>query len=153
MTEPMEPEIEETVEKEPRTPRATLNLSLLAYIVGNSVYGLPMILAPGLIWDTIGGADGDAATALESTRWVGALLLALAFGALLVLRKPAGQRSFVMTLALGDAAMAALLVLGALGDDFDGVLDAWFVWVTAIGLAVISAGLWWSRFKARALLA
>ena len=153
MEPPADAQVDEPVEKEPRTPRATLNLSLLAYIAGNAVYGLPMVLAPGLIWGTVGGADGDAATALESTRWVGALLLALAFGALLVLRKPAGQRSFVMTLALGDAAMAALLILGVLGDDFDGVVDAWFVWATAIGLAVISAGLWWSRLKARALLA
>ena len=151
MTEPVE--FEEVPEKEPRTPRATLNLALLAYIAGNTVYGLPMVLVPGLIWGTIAGAEGDVAEALESNRWVGGLLLALAFGALLILRKPAGQRSFVMTLALGDAAMAALLVLGALGNDFDGVVDAWFVWASAVGLALISAGLWWSRLKARALLA
>ena len=128
-------------------------MALIAYIVGNTAYGLPMLLAPGLIWGTIGGAEDEARTALESNRWVGALLLVLAFGALLVLRQPTGQRTFVTTLAMGDAAMAALLILGALGSDFSDVLDAWFVWVTAIGLALISAALWWGRLKARHVLA
>jgi hypothetical protein len=139
--------------KEPRPPGSTLAIALLAYTAGNTLYGLPMLLAPGLIWGTIAGAEGDARTALESTRWVGALLLALAFGALLLLiRKPTGQRTFVTTLALGDAAMAAALVLGIASGDFDGIVDAWFVWATALGLAAISGYLWWARFKARSLL-
>ena len=153
----MTQEFDETPEtkppKEPRSPRATLSLALLAYIAGNTVYGLPMILVPGVIWDTIGGAEGDAQAALESNRWVGGLLLALAFGALLVLRNPRGQRTFVTTLALGDAAMATLLVLGVISGEFDEVVDAWFVWVTAVGLGAISAGLWWGRLKARSVLA
>lgn len=128
-------------------------MALLAYIVGNTVYGLPMVLVPGVLWGTIGGADGDAQVALESNRWVGALLLALAFGALLVLRQPAGQRTFVTTLAMGDAAMAAVIVLGALGGDFSDVLDDWFVWATAVGLGAISGGLWWGRLKGRHILA
>ena len=111
-----------------------------------------MVLAPGFIWGTVGGAENAARDALESNRWVGGLLLVLAFGALLVLRQPRGQRTFVTTLALGDAVMAALLIGGVLGDEFSDVVDAWFVWLTAIGLAVISAGLWWARLKARAVL-
>ena len=154
MTEEFEPTSEPTPPaKQPRTPRGTLSLALMAYIVGNTVYGLPMVLAPGLLWGTIGGADGDARTALESNRWVGALLLVLAFGALLVLRQPSGQRTFVTTLAMGDAAMSALLVLEVLGGGFDDVLDIWFVWLTAVGLALISAALWWGRLKARHVLA
>ncbi len=49
--------------------------------------------------------------------------------------------------------MAALLILGVLGGDFDDVVDAWFVWASAVGLAAISAGLWWGRLKARSVLA
>ena len=143
------------VPKEPRTPRAVLNTGLMVYIAVNLAYGLPMLLWPKLLWETIGGADTDAAgAALLTTRWAGGVLVGLAMGAIFVLMRPTGQRTFVTTIAIHTAlAAAAILVSAANGEWDDAGVEEWFYWLSGIVVASESAYLWYARFKARAVLA
>ncbi len=139
--------------KEPRSPRHTLNIALLAVVALDVGYGLPMLLWPNLLWGTIGGADGRHLEALETNRWAGGLLIGLGIGALFVIAKPRGQRTIVTMFAIQSAIVAAALVLSAVNGEFSDVLDAWFYWLAAVVTAATSLYLWYARLKARAVLA
>ncbi len=138
-------------DSEPKDPRSALNSVLLLSIIVAMGYGLPMALLPDLLWDTIGGVDEAAADLLASQRWAGAVLLSVAFGTLLVLRKPRGQRTFVTFLAVEHAAAAAALLYTATSDEFPG--HDWFVWGAVAVVTVTSALLWWVRVLARKVIA
>ncbi len=139
--------------KTPRSPRHTLNLALLVLVGLDLGYGLPMLLWPGLLWGTIGGADGLHLEALKTNRWAGALLVGLAIGALFVMARPAGQRTIVTMFAIQSAIAATALVLSAVNGELSGVLDAWFYWLAAVATAATSLYLWYARLKARSVLA
>lgn len=140
-----------TPEPEPRDPRSGLNSTLLLYIIVAAAYGLPMTLVPDVLWDTIGGVDETAAEVLTGMRWAGAMLLALGFGALLVLRNPRGQRTFVTFLAVQTGATAAALIYSATANEYPG--HDWFVWGAGLIAAGVSALLWWVRVSARRVIA
>ncbi len=138
----------------PRTPRGTLNAALVAYMAINLAYGVPMLLFPNFLWGTIGGAEGQALEALESTRWAGAILVAFAAGVFLLLAVPRGQRTFVTTLALHYSLAAAALLFSTLTGEFDDIvgLRAWFPWLATVVVALAALYIWYARFKARDLL-
>lgn len=139
--------------RKPRTPRGTLNLALIAYIAVNLAYGVPLLIAPDFIWGTIAGASGEAEAALSTTRWGGAILVAWAVGAFLLMAVPRGQRTFLTTLALQYSLAAAAIAVSALAGEFDDAgIRTWFPWLS---VTVIGAGalyLWFARLKARDLL-
>lgn len=141
--------------KEPRTPGAVLATGLFVYIAVNVAYGLPMLVWPELLWETIGGADADTAgMVLATNRWAGGVLLGLAAGAVFVLMRPTGQRTFVTMLCIHTAlAAAAILYSISTGEWDDAGIAAWFAWLSAIVVAAESGYLWYARVKARSVLA
>jgi hypothetical protein len=134
----------------PRTPEGTLGVALLVYAAVNGVSGLLIAFLPRLFWDTIGGASGDLGRALDSTRFAGGALIALAIGALLVLRRPDGQHTLVTVFALEATFVAAGLATNVLVDDT--VTHVAFDWVMLLGCAAVAGYLWWARVKARKIL-
>jgi hypothetical protein len=83
-------------------------------------------------------------------RLLGATLIALGIGALLISRKPKNQGIFVTTLALGNlfAGLSLLYdwIISEKGSDF------WFTAFPPILVLLVSALLWLSRYMARDIL-
>ncbi len=140
-------------ERPKRTPRGTLNMALGMYIVVNLAYGIPLLLAPDLLWGTVAGADEAAKVALRTTRWGGAILVAWAVGAFLLMAVPRGQRTFFTTLALQYSLAAAAIVFSILTGEWDDAgVAAWFPWLSAVVIAAGALYLWLARLRARDLL-
>ena len=139
--------------KEPRTPRQVLSIAMVATATVDLGFGLPALVWPNLLWDTVGGADGGALAALESARWAGALLVAFGIGAVFVLMRPRGQRTMVTVLCIQASLTAAAILFSAANNEFDGVVDDWFYWATGAATTLVAAYLWFARFKARSELA
>jgi hypothetical protein len=133
-----------------RSPEGTLATALLAYAAVNGLSGLLIALFPTAFWDTIGGAADIYDRAYDSTRFAGGALLALAIGALLVLRRPAGQQTLVTVFAL-EATLVTLAVFTNIVAD-DAPTDLWFEIVMLLGAGAVAGYLWWARFKARRIL-
>ncbi len=128
-------------------------MALLTYIAINLAYGVPLLLAPDFLWGTIAGASGQAEAALATTRWGGAILVAWAVGAFLLMAVPRGQRTFVTTLALQYSLAAAAIALSAVAGEFDDAgIRAWFPWASVVVVGAGSLYLWYARLKARDLL-
>lgn len=144
---------EPRLEPAPRSSRSVLNRALLAYLAINLAYGVPLLLAPDFLWGTIAGAGGEAQAALATTRWGGAILLAWAVGAFLLMAVPRGQRTFVTTLALQYSLAAAAIALSAVTGEFDDAgIRAWFPWVSVVVIGAGALALWHARLAARDLL-
>lgn len=140
--------------KEPRQPLsavATLRLAIVLYIVETIGYGLPMLIWPELLWDTIAGASGPELDGLVSVRWAGGVLVGLGLGAFLVLAKPKGQRSFVTAMTFHSSLAGAALLVSSINGELD-VVDAWFRWASVIFVGVLAIYLWLARWRARDLL-
>ena len=137
--------------RQPLSPAATLRVAILLYIVETIGYGLPMLVWPQLLWEDIAGASGDALDGLVATRWAGGVLVGLGVGALMVLLKPAGQRTFVSAMAIHTSLAGAAVVYSMLSDELD-VVDAWFRWVSLLLLAGLAGFLWLARWRAKGIL-
>ena len=129
-----------------------LRIALIAYIAEHALYGIPMLVWPGLLWETIAGAEGDALKGLESNRWAGALLVAWGFGAILVLLRPRGQRTFLTTIAIQTSLASGALFYSSVTGEFD-VVDAWFRWASVLAIGALALYLWGARWRARDILA
>ena len=136
---------------DPLQPGTHLRLAVLAYVVVNIGYGLPIALWPDLIWDTIAGADSGAAEILRSTRWAGAALVAWGIGGMLVLARPKGRQTMVTTFALQESLAAVAIAVSLFGSEFD-FADAWFPVLSLIVVAAGAAYLWYARWAGREVL-
>lgn len=139
--------------KKPRSERAIVRTALFIYIVVNVAYGLPMLLWPELIWDTLGGADTAALEVLSTTRWAGGVLVGLAVGAFFAFTRPAGQWTLMMGIAMQTTLAAVGIWLSLLAGEWTPTIDLWFVWVAAVVVPAESLYLWYARIKGRDLLA
>lgn len=133
-----------------RSPEGTLATALLAYAAVNGLSGLLIALFPTAFWDTIGGAADLYDRAYDSTRFAGGALLALAIGALVVLRRPAGQQTLVTVFAL-EATLATVAAFTNIVAD-DTPTDLWFEIVVLLGAGGVAGYMWWARFRARRVL-
>ena len=81
----------------------------------------------------------------------GGALLALAIGALLVIRSPRGQNTLVTVMVLE----ATLVAVGGFWNLFvdEPPTNLWFEIVMPVGAAAVGVFLAWARFKARKVLA
>ena len=147
----VEAEAARAAPREPWSPEATLRVAILLYIVETIGYGLPMLLWPQLLWEDIAGASGDALDGLVATRWAGGVLVGLGVGAVMVLLKPAGQRTFVSAMAIHTTLATAAVAFSIAGGELD-VVDAWFRWVSLVLLFVLAGFLWLARWRAFRIL-
>ncbi len=134
----------------PRTPEGTLATALLAYAVINGLFGLVLLFFPRFLLDTVGGGADIYDRAFDLFRFSGGALVALAIGALMVLRKPEGQHSLVTVMAIEATLVAAAVIANIAIDDTP--TDLWFELIIAIVCAVLAAYLWWARIRARKIL-
>ncbi|MEE8435388.1 MAG: hypothetical protein V3S64_11420 [bacterium] len=74
-----------------------LKIALIIAVIELGIYGLVLFFIPAQFVEFIKSNPVEAV----NLRWPGGILIALAVGAILVLRKPAGQGSLVLTLTLG----------------------------------------------------
>jgi hypothetical protein len=123
---------------------------LLAYAAVNGLSGLLIALFPTAFWNAIGGAADIYDRAYDSTRFAGGALLALAVGALLVLRNPRGQQTLVTVFALEATLVTLAVFTNILADDTP--TDLWFEIVMLLGAGAVAGYLWWARIKARRIL-
>lgn len=133
-----------------RDPVSTLNVGMLVYIGVNTLIGVPLTLAPAGLYEFVGVAS-EVASELNGLRWLGAMMLAWAISAILILARPVGRGFFVtagsLQLTLGAAAFVYSWSLG------EQLGDTWFQIVMTIILVGSAAVLWWARLKARNVLA
>lgn len=117
-----------------RDPAATLNTSMIIYIVINLLFGTPLALAPTWFFDFVGMAPRTAAD-LGGIRWLGASLLAWGISGIVVWMRPEGRSTFVTAGALQLAAAAvALLYTWSVGE------YGWSTWFQVVATLIVLAG-------------
>jgi len=124
----------------------TLKVVLVIYAIVVLVYGLGFFFIPGLLVKISGGTPVD----LGWLRWPGGILIALGIGALLVLRDPTKQGVFVITISLGTLLAGLGLLYSWIVHEYSAA--TWFIALPSIIVLIVSALLWWSRQKAKAIL-
>ena len=123
---------------------------MLVYIGVNALIGVPLTLAPAGVYEFIGEGQ-ELAARLDGMRWLGAMMLAWAISAVLILARPVGRGFFVTAGSLQlTFGAAAFLYSWSLGEQLG---DTWFQIVMTIILVSSAAVLWWARLKARNVLA
>lgn len=130
----------------PPTRTGILRWAMLWYTAVNLAIGLPLMLFPVEFLDLI-GVDDATAVALGGLRWVGAMLVAWAVAALIIVARPGGRAYFVTAGALQMTFGAGALLYSSFVDEQLGAL--WFhtlVTVVFVGTAIY---LWVARYRAR----
>jgi len=124
----------------------TLKVVLVIYTIVVWVYGLCLFFIPGVLVKMSGANPVDSGW----LRWPGGVLIALGIGALLVRRNPAKQGIFVLTISLGTLLSGLALLYSWIAHEYSA--GGWFIALATIVVLVVSALLWWSRQKAKAIL-
>ncbi len=133
----------------PRDPADTLRAALVVYALVNLAFGVPILLVPTGFFGAV-GVDGETSARLGGWRWVGAILVAWAVSALLVVARPYGRAYFVTVGSLQMTAAAVAYTYSWWAGE--GLGAPWFqalVSVVFAGTALVS---WWGRIRARRVL-
>lgn len=117
-----------------RAATGVLALGLWLFLVGAVVFGVVLLFAPGFIVEEMAGSDPFP---FAWVRWSGGLLMGLAVGAGMALRRPSGQSNLVTTLALGAILAGVGLLVGWGAGEF--FVPDWFRVVTL--LATLGVGI------------
>jgi hypothetical protein len=124
----------------------TLKVVLAIYAIVVLVYGLFFFFIPGVLVKISGANPVDSGW----LRWAGGILIGFGIGALLVRRNPAKQGIFVLTISLGTLLSGLALLYSWIVHEYSAGM--WFIALATIVVLILSALLWWSRHKARAML-
>ena len=87
-----------------------LKITLIVFAVIALVYGIIYVFVPQVLVE----ASDSGPVPSGWLRWSGAILVALGIGAIMVIRKPAGQEIFITTLALGTLFCGLALLYSAI---------------------------------------
>ncbi|NOX22278.1 MAG: hypothetical protein GXP36_04180 [Actinobacteria bacterium] len=132
--------------RQTKDPARSLKTAMLAYIVVNTIVGLPLLVFPISFLDAV-GFDRIVADQLGGIRWVGAVLVAWAVGSSLVIAQPEGRATLVTTGAL-QMTFAAFTFLWTLSTGEKWGSSAFHLGL--LGLFSATALLMWAaRFRAR----
>jgi hypothetical protein len=124
----------------------TLKVVLVIYAIVVLVYGLFFFFIPGVLVKISGANPVDSGW----LRWTGGILIGFGIGALLVRRNPAKQGIFVLTISLGTLLSGLALLYSWIVHEYSAGM--WFIALATIVVLALSALLWWSRQKAKAIL-
>lgn len=140
-------------DQEPLVPAETrpdrsgsLRWAMVWYSVVNLAIGIPLLLFPVAFFELVGVDDAIAAE-LGAMRWVGAMLVAWAIAALLLVARPEGRAYFVTAGALQMSFGAAALIYSSIVEEQFGAL--WFHTLITVVFVGTAAFMWVARFRAR----
>lgn len=122
-----------------------LKVALIIFVIVTIVYGLCYVFIPQVLVEMSGGEPVHPSW----LRWSGCTIIALGIGAILVLRNPAKQNIFIITIALGTLLTGLALLYSWI---FELAVEVWFTAIPTIILLVTSALLWWGRQQAKEIL-
>ena len=122
-----------------------LKVALIIFVIVTIVYGLCYVFIPQVLVEMSGGEPVHPSW----LRWSGGTIIALGIGAVMVLRNPAKQDIFIITIALGTLFAGLALLYTWI---FEMAVEVWFTAMPTIILLVNSALLWWGRQQAKEIL-
>lgn len=132
---------------ETRPDRAnSLRWAMLWYSAVNLAIGLPLMLFPAAFAKFVGVEDAIA-DELGGLRWAGAMLVAWAVAALLLVARPGGRAYFVTAGALQMTFGAAALIYSSVVEEQFGAL--WFHTLITVVFVGTAAFMWVARYGAR----
>ena len=118
-----------------------LNALLIIYAILALVYGLGYLFYPeGLV-----ELAGDEPINPSWLRWCGAVLLGLAWGAIVAFRSPEREQAFICAINWGTLLTGLTLLYSWI---FEMTGNTWFTAVPAITILVIAVLLWYDGIKA-----
>ena len=120
-------------------------VALVIFAIVTIVYGLCYVFIPQVLVEMSGGDPVHPSW----LRWPGGTLIALGIGAIMVLRNPAKQDIYIITIALGTLLTGLALLYTWI---FEMPVATWFIAMPAIIILVTSALLWWGRQQAKEIL-
>lgn len=127
-----------------RAAPGVLSLGLWLFLVVAIVFGVVLLFAPRFIVEDLAGSDPFP---FAWVRWSGGLLIGLAFGAGMALRRPSGQAALVTTLALGALLAGVGLLVGWGAGEF--FVPNWFRLVTLLATLGVGVVLLIARVQAQ----
>lgn len=127
-----------------RTASGVLSIGLWLFLVVAIVFGVVLLFAPGFIAEDLAGSDPFP---FAWVRWSGGLLIGLAFGAGMALRRPSGQSNLVTAYGLGAILAGVGLLIGWGAGEFE--VPGWFQLVTLVATLGVGIVLIIARVQAQ----
>ena len=124
-----------------------LKVALAIFAVSVTVYGILLLFFTKSFIEMTGGVPINP----NWIRWPGGVLIALAYGALRVLRNPVHQDTFVKAIALATL-FSGLALLYELIFEMEPQYAVWTTILPCVGQLLISALLWIGRQQAGDIL-
>jgi hypothetical protein len=136
------------VEPAPRESGAgILRWAMLWYVFVNLAIGVPLMLFPERFLKLIGVDDAIAVELGGGLRWVGAMLVAWAVAALIIVARPGGRAYFVTAGALQMTFAAGALLYSSYVDEQ--LASLWFHTLLTVVFVGTALFLWLARLRAR----
>ena len=117
-----------------------LNALLIFYAFIAIVYGIGYLFFPAALVEL----SGEAPVGSAWLRWSGAVLLGLAWGAIVALRSKEREQAFICTLNWGTLLTGLTLLYSWI---FEMSGDTWFTAVPAVVILAIAVLLWYDGIK------
>jgi len=124
-----------------------LKTALAIFAVTVTIYGIVLLFFTNGFIEILGEEPINP----NWIRWPGGVLIALAYGALRVLRNPVNQDTFVIAIALATL-FSGLALLYELIFEMEPQYVVWLTVLPCVGQLLISALLWIGRKQARDIL-
>lgn len=124
-----------------------LKASLWIWLIDAAGFGVLILFLPAFLVETIAG---DAAFNYWWVRWSGGVLLGIAIGTWLVIKRPQGRGIFVLASGLAGVLAGVGLVWGAVAGEYGGAI--WFLWLTYVSSLGVGALLLYARSVSREIL-
>lgn len=117
---------------------STQRLALWVVVVSLVLWGVGLLVVPGFIWETLGGADPVSPM---YSRYGGAWFVAVAVAAWTALRGASSSRPILLITFIGGALTAVVLLVDQLAGDNPGTND-WVTWLAIADGAVVAVLSW-----------
>jgi hypothetical protein len=123
-----------------------LKVVLVIYAIVCIVYGVGFLFVPG-IWVRL---SESGSVDYGWLRWPGGILIALAIGALMAVRNPEKQGTFVFSIALATLLAGLGMLYSLIRTEYSGTVM--FITVPTVLTLLLSGFLWWGRNRAKDIM-